>query len=123
MKRDMGLEKLGQLIGRPSSSKKPPAYLWQELALRVIEDLAVPNKKRNAVFKVCKNYHKYWVEKCLIDTKELCQGSECWRYFFKLISQKKLKQGKKLKVAKKQNSSPNNQRQKATGKIKAGDRI
>lgn len=66
-------------------TKKPPAYQWQDLALRIIEQLNVPGFKRNSVFKICKEYNKEWVEKCLDDTKELAQGDK-WKYFFKLIS-------------------------------------
>lgn len=66
---------------------KPPAYPWQELALIVIKELSIPKFKRNAVFKVCREYPKALIERCLIDTKELCQTGEKWKYFFKLISQ------------------------------------
>ncbi|MFA6307638.1 MAG: hypothetical protein WCS88_03000 [Patescibacteria group bacterium] len=68
---------------------KAPAYQWQDLALRIIEELAIPQSKRNSVFKVCKDYNRNFVEKCLDDTKELAQGSGRWRYFFKLISENK----------------------------------
>ncbi len=83
MKIDKGLEKVSDLLKR--KSKPPPAYPWQELALRVIMELSIPNKKRNSVFKVCKGNTRLVIEKCLSDTKELCQTGERWRYFFKLI--------------------------------------
>ncbi|NQU83708.1 MAG: hypothetical protein HQ536_03270 [Parcubacteria group bacterium] len=69
-------------------TKKPPSYEWQELALRVINELGIPGFKRNAVFKVCKNNPKVVIEKCLNDTKELCQTGDSWKYFFKLIGGK-----------------------------------
>lgn len=68
--------------------KKAPAYEWQDLALRVIKELSVPNNKRNSVFRVCKQYNKAIVEQAMNDTKELCQTGEKWRYFFKVIDKK-----------------------------------
>lgn len=68
---------------------KPPAYPWQDLALRIIEELNIPNFKRNSVFKICKENQKQFIEKCLNDTKELCKEGECWKYFFKLFSKNK----------------------------------
>ena len=56
-----GPEKLSQLI-KKRTIKKPPAYRWQDLALRVIEELAIPKSKRNSVFKVCKDNSKNYVE-------------------------------------------------------------
>lgn len=82
-----GFEKIGNLIGR-TKTKKPPAHQWQELALRVINELSIPKFKRNAVFKVCKQNPKPFVEKCLNDTKELCITGERWKYFFKVVSKK-----------------------------------
>lgn len=70
------------------AQKKPPAYQWQDFALKIIDELAVPNFKRNSVFKICKEEDKNFVEKCLDDTKELAEGSEKWKYFFKLIADK-----------------------------------
>jgi len=83
MKINKGLEKISDLL--KTKSKKPPTYPWQDLALRVISELGIPNKKRNSVFKVCKENSRMFIEKCLNDTKELCQTGERWRYFFKLI--------------------------------------
>lgn len=68
--------------------KRPPAFPWQDLALRIIKELNVPNFKRNAVFKVCKEETEVFVEGCFRDTKELCKTGECWKYFFKLIGEK-----------------------------------
>ena len=68
--------------------KKAPAYQWQDFALKIIDELGVPNFKRNSVFKICKDLDKNFVEKCLDDTKELADGREKWKYFFKLISDK-----------------------------------
>ena len=72
-----------------SPTQKLPAYAWQELALKVIKELKIPPKKRNSIFKVCKEHPKYIIEECLSDTKELCQTGEKWKYFFKLINQNK----------------------------------
>lgn len=83
-------EQLGEIFKKQNSAKKikPPAYEWQDFALRIIKELNIPNFKRSAVFKVCKEMPKPYVEKCLNDTKELCQTGARWKYFFKLISQK-----------------------------------
>ena len=67
-------------------SKKPPAYTWQDMALRVIKELNVPDFKRNSVFKICKDNSKQKVEEALNDTKELCSSGIKWKYFFKVIS-------------------------------------
>lgn len=84
MATNKGLEKIGDLIRK--KSKKPPAHVWQDLALRVIKELNIPNFKKSAVFLVCKQQPRVVVEKCLNDTKELCEKGEKWKYFFKLIS-------------------------------------
>jgi len=67
--------------------KKAPAYEWQDLALRVIDDLKIPNFKRGAIFKVCKENPKNFIENALNDTKELCKSGLKWKYFFKLINE------------------------------------
>ncbi len=72
------------------ASKKPtkaPAYLWQDLALKIERELRIPAFKRSAVFKVCRDYPRQVIERCLADTKELCQTGEQWRYFFKAVTQ------------------------------------
>ncbi len=76
---------------------KPPAYEWQDLALRLIKELGIPNFKRGSVFKVCKENSKELIEKCLNDTKELCQTGDRWKYFFKLIT-KKFEEPKKEEI-------------------------
>lgn len=88
MKEDKGLEKIGLVLKNKPAGKKPPAYEWQDLALRVIKELGVPGFKRNAVFKVCKENSKAAVIKNLDDTKELCKRGEPWKYFFKLAGSK-----------------------------------
>lgn len=85
MKIDTGLEKIGDLLAG-KKSKKLPKYAWQDLALRVIKELSIPDFKRSAVFKVCKQKPRAYIEKSLNDTKELCQSGEKWKYFFKLIA-------------------------------------
>lgn len=67
---------------------KPPAYPWQDLALRIIKELGVPGFKRSAVFKICKEKPAHLVEIALNDTKELCKSGAAWKYFFKIIDQK-----------------------------------
>jgi len=64
---------------------KPPAYAWQDLALRIIKELAIPNFKRSSVFKVCRDLPATVVERAFNDTKELCQTGSSWKYFFKII--------------------------------------
>lgn len=85
MQIDQGLEKIGNLLAG-KKSKKMPAYAWQELALRVIKELNIPAFKRSAVFKVCQQKPRIYIETCLNDTKELCQSGEKWKYFFKLMA-------------------------------------
>ena len=70
------------------STKKPPAYEWQELALKIINELNIPNFKRSSVFKICKEKNKNFVQMCLNDTKELCKQDEKWKYFFKVVGSK-----------------------------------
>lgn len=71
---------------KKTSQKKPPAHEWQELALKIIDELSIPPFKRSSVFKICKNHPKVFIERCLNDTRELCDKGEKWKYFFKLIS-------------------------------------
>ena len=84
---DKGLEKIGDLFAG-KKNKKMPAYAWQDLALRVIKELNIPDFKRNAVFKICKLKPKIYIEKALNDTKELCLNGEKWKYFFKIVGGK-----------------------------------
>jgi len=84
---DKGFEKISAVLGT-RAGKKPPAYPWQDLALRVIKELNIPNFKRAAVFKVCKENSKQFVETCLNDTKELCKTGVAWKYFFKVVAGK-----------------------------------
>ncbi len=89
MKNNTGPQKLSIIINNSlveNKLPKPPAYEWQDLALRVIKELNIPKFKRNSIFKVCKNNSRDLIEKCLNDTKELCKQGEKWRYFFKVIN-------------------------------------
>ncbi len=88
MKINKGPENIKDIFNAKKAGKKPPAYPWQDLALRVIKELAVPNFKRSAVFKVCKENPKPFIERCLNDTKELCKTGERWKYFFKVVGGK-----------------------------------
>ena len=74
--------------------KKPPAYPWQDLALKVVADLGIPGFKRASVFKICRDHSKEFVERCLNDTKELCKTGESWKYFLKVCNE----EAKKFKV-------------------------
>lgn len=79
---------LGDIM-RSRQTVKPPAYPWQDLALRIIKELSIPGFKRSAVFKACKEIPAHKIELALNDTKELCQTGAKWKYFFKIISQEK----------------------------------
>ena len=68
---------------------KAPAYPWQDLALQVIKELNIPNFKRGAVFKVCRDFQAHKIKIALNDTKELCKTGAAWKYFFKIIDSKK----------------------------------
>jgi len=81
-----GFENLRKIIKSKKTKKKPPKYEWQDFALRIINELGIPGFKRSSIFKICKEYPRNTVEKCLNDTKELCRKGETWRYFFKLIN-------------------------------------
>ncbi len=87
MKVNKEFEKIGNLFSK-KAVKKPPAYEWQDLALRIINELGIPNFKRSSVFKACKEKPKNFIESCLNDTKELCKTGEKWKYFFKLMANK-----------------------------------
>ncbi len=93
MKMGDDFQKIGDLFGR-NKTKKPPAFEWQELALRVVEELKIPDFKRSSIFKVCRDHSKEFIERCLADTKELCRSGERWRYFLKVVGGKsKMKNG------------------------------
>ena len=80
------MDNLADII-KAKANKKAPSYPWQDLALRVIKDLQIPNFKRNSVFKICKDLPAHLVERALNDTKELCHNSSAWKYFFKISTQ------------------------------------
>ena len=82
-------QSIGDIFANKPQQKKPPAHEWQELALKIIEELNVPNFKRNSVFKVCKENSKQFILSSLNDTKELCKKGEMWKYFFKVVGDKK----------------------------------
>ena len=87
MERKENLKSFGELM-KNRVVKKAPAYQWQDLALKVINELNIPNNKRSSVFRVCKQNTKQIIERAMNDTKELCKTGEKWRYFFKLIDKK-----------------------------------
>jgi hypothetical protein len=80
------LSSLKDILATKKSGVKPPAYLWQDLALKIERELRVPAFKRSSVFKVCRDYPRTVIERCLADTKELCTSGEQWRYFFKAVT-------------------------------------
>lgn len=90
------MEDIAALL-KTRQTKKAPAYPWQELALRVIQELSIPNFKRGAVFKVCKNLAPNLVERAMNDTKELCNNGSAWKYFFKIADQYLIKSNSKKK--------------------------
>jgi len=65
--------------------KKAPAYPWQDLALKIIQELKIPNFKKSSIFKICKETNPNLIKNCLNDTKELCKQEQKWQYFFKLV--------------------------------------
>ncbi len=79
------ISSLKDILDNKKKAPKPPAYPWQDLALRVILELGIPAFKRSAVFKVCRNLPKESVLRAMNDTKELAPGGESWRYFFKVV--------------------------------------
>lgn len=90
MKINKGPENIKDILAKKKPTEeptiKPPAYPWQDLALKIIKELNIPNFKRGAVFKVCKENPKHFIEGCLSDTKDLCKAGERWKYFFKLVA-------------------------------------
>jgi hypothetical protein len=85
------LENIKDIFNSRMAQKKPPAHDWQDLALRVIKELSIPDFKRGSVFKICKEISKREIEQSLNDTKELCKSGLKWKYFFKVISSKQSK--------------------------------
>lgn len=88
MKHKSQPQSLGDIFAAKAPAKKAPAYEWQDLALQVIKELNIPNFKRNAVFKVCKEHPKQFILNAMNDTKELCETGEKWKYFFKVVGNK-----------------------------------
>lgn len=84
------MDSLSDII-KENKKAKAPAYYWQDLALKVINDLKIPNNKRSSVFKVCKENNPENIKRALNDTKELCKTGSSWRYFFKIIEENKKK--------------------------------
>lgn len=83
------MDDIKNILQNKEPGKKPPAYQWQDLALRIIKELNIPNFKRNSVFKVCKEFYEAGSQarllQALTDTQELCQTGQKWQYFFKVI--------------------------------------
>ena len=62
MRINKGPENIKDILATKKPGKKPPAYPWQDLALKIIKELNIPNFKRGAVFKVCKENPKHFIE-------------------------------------------------------------
>jgi hypothetical protein len=91
-KENQGFTGFGEIFAQKEVQKtKPPAHEFQDLALRIIKELDVPNFKRGSVFKICKEQPKNLVINALNDTKELCEHGDKWKYFFKVIASLKSK--------------------------------
>jgi hypothetical protein len=89
IKKNEDFQSLGSLFGvKRKDAVRPPAYQWQELALKIIKELRIPPFKKSSIFKVCRDYPREFIELCLNDTKELCHDGEAWKYFFKIIQNK-----------------------------------
>lgn len=86
-----------QDIFKNKKTTKAPAYPWQELALRIIKELSIPDFKRSAVFKVARDMPATKIERALNDTKELCQSGTKWQYFFKIITESRSSEKKDFK--------------------------
>ncbi len=86
---DQAIASFKEILNNKKKAPKPPTYEWQDLALRVIQELGIPAFKRNSVFKVCRDLPKERVLRAMSDTKELASGSDQWRYFFKVIDAQK----------------------------------
>lgn len=82
---DKGPQRLSLILGAKPAAIKPPAYQWQDMALKIIAEFGVPDFKRNSVFRVCKVNSKELVEKAVNETKELCPTGDKWKYFFKVV--------------------------------------
>jgi len=87
MNEDKGPQTIGSIFANRKIIK-PPAYQWQDLALRIIGELGIPGYKRNSVFKACRDHPPEFIQSCLNDTKELCKTGERWKYFFKIVGGK-----------------------------------
>jgi len=85
------LENIKDIFSSRVPQKKPPAHDWQDFALRIIQELSIPDFKRGSVFKICKEMTKIEIEQSMNDTKELCKSGVKWKYFFKIISSKQQK--------------------------------
>lgn len=86
---DQSIFSFKDILDNKKKAPKPPAYEWQDLALRIIQELGIPGFKRNSVFKVCRDFPKEVVLRAMSDTKELASGADQWKYFFKVLDAQK----------------------------------
>ncbi len=82
------MEGIKEII-KNKQTKKAPAYQWQDIALKIIKELSIPDFKRSSIFKVCRDNNQAIINQALTDTKELCNTGEKWKYFLKILSAKK----------------------------------
>ena len=61
MQTNNNIQKIGDIlkIKKTAKIKKPPAYEWQDLALKIIKELNIPKFKRSSIFQICKKKSKY----------------------------------------------------------------
>ena len=78
------MEHISKTLNKPREKlPKPCDNRWQDLALLIIKDMAVDNRKRSSVFKACRDNED--MARWAYNT---CKELRKWdiRYFFKLIS-------------------------------------
>lgn len=94
-KKDEGFVGFGDIVVKKPANKAP-AHEFQDMALRIITELKIPNFKRGSVFKICKDNPKTLVMNAFNDTKELCDTGDQWKYFFKVIASLKNPQDREI---------------------------
>ncbi len=83
------MDNIKDIFQKRAPQKKPPAYQWQDLALKIIEELAIPDFKKSSIFKICRDNSQAKIMQALTDTRELCKTGQKWQYFLKVITNKK----------------------------------
>lgn len=65
-------EKIGNLFNKKTAAK-PPAYQWQDLALRVIKELSIPDVKKAPCLKLAKKSRKISLKAALTTRKNFAR--------------------------------------------------